>query len=162
MSRLVRVLLCNGALILIVGKFLFPVSAIASTFEVSGIISDPAGRPIAGANVELVSGNGIAAVGAVTGPAGRFQLSTESAGAYNLIVRSPGFRNASRVLAISLAAARYEVNLSLDISSVELSLYQVYQLKLPPAGLKRRSISRRALPRIMVSQLRSSLPWAVI
>jgi Carboxypeptidase regulatory-like domain len=119
-SRLVRALLCNGALILIVGKFLFPVSAVASTFEVSGIISDPAGRPIAGANVELVRGNGIAAVGAVTGPAGRFQLSTESAGAYNLIVRSPGFRNASKVLAISLAAARYEVNLSLGISSVEL------------------------------------------
>jgi len=113
LSRLVRALLCAVALI-------SPVSAVANTFEVSGIISDPAGRPIASATVELVGGNGIAAVGGVTGPAGRFQLSTGSVGEFSLIARSPGFQNASKVLTIGPASARYEVNLSLGISSVEL------------------------------------------
>lgn len=81
LSRMVRALLC--AVILIVGTFLFPVSAAADTFEVTGIISDPTGHPIAGATVELVRSNecdkGLS-IGAIDGIARREGRGKQDAG----------------------------------------------------------------------------------
>jgi hypothetical protein len=120
LSRLVNVRLCANALILLVGAALFPPLSNASVFEVSGTVSDPAGRAVAGAVVDLVGDHPIISAHVVTGSMGRFQLATESTGDYRLIVNAPGFQIATKALSIGPENTPYELDVSLVISAVEL------------------------------------------
>ena len=120
LSRLVEFQLRSKALILLVGAALFPALSEASVFEVTGTVSDPAGRAVAGAVVDLVGDHRIISAHAVTDSTGRFKLATESTGDYRLIVDAPGFQIATRALLIGLGNTLYELDLSLRISAVEL------------------------------------------
>src|ERR1035437_6826197 len=105
--------------VFIVGLILFPVYAFAFGSAVSGTVSDPTGRPIAGASVELADGSGSLRVRAVSDSAGDFQLTAGAPGEYKLSVKAAGFQAASRGLVISAVEERYQVNFSLAIRTVE-------------------------------------------
>ena len=120
LSQTVNVPLCAKALILLLGLAVFPPLSDASVFEVSGTVSDPAGKAVAGAVVDLVGDQRIISAHAVTGSMGRFQLATESTGNYRLIVNAPGFQIANKALSIGPGNKRYELDVNLMISAVEL------------------------------------------
>ena len=120
LTRLVNARRCAKALILMGSFALSPSLSFAGSFNVRGTVSDPAGKVIAGAAVELVRGNGTITAYAVTTSLGRFQLTTEATGDYRLIVNAPGFQIATKSLSIGQGNAVYELNLSLQISTVEL------------------------------------------
>src|SRR5580693_2113765 len=105
--------------VFIVGLMLFPGYALALGSAVSGTVSDPTGRPIAGASVELADGSGAFRVSAVSDSAGNFQLTAGAPGEYKLIVKAAGFQAASRGLVITAVEERYQVNVSLAIRTVE-------------------------------------------
>ncbi len=120
LSRLLKTLLCGWTQVLILLFFLSQVSAYANSIEVRGTVSDPASRPVAGATVELVGGNDESLARTITGYTGCFQLSAKSTEEYRLIVKAAGFQTVSKMLVISPSEARYEINFSLTISTVEL------------------------------------------
>jgi hypothetical protein len=105
--------------VFVVGLVLFPVYAFALKSAVSGTISDPTGRPIAGASVELVDGSGALRVRAVSDFAGNFQLTATAPGECKLIVKAAGFQTASRKLEISPVEKKYQVNFSVAIRTFE-------------------------------------------
>src|SRR5579863_2777812 len=88
--RLARLHPRNLALILISGIGPFPALAFASTHDVSGIISDPAGRPVREAVVELLEGNGKVIARSVSGLLGRYEISTDATGELLLVVKAAG------------------------------------------------------------------------
>ena len=63
----------------------------AAGVVVQGLVVDPAGSPIPGATVELVSGMRVVAK-AISSPEGRFRLTDVAAGLYELRVTLAGFR----------------------------------------------------------------------
>src|SRR6478752_5204205 len=118
--RAARTYLPIRVLILIVGLGISPDFALANSIAVSGTISDPAGRPVATATVDLVGSDRNVLARISTGPAGLFQLSAESPGNYLLIVTAAGFQTASKTLVIDQDGPVGEVNVSLRISTMEL------------------------------------------
>ena len=95
------------------------VYAFALNSAVSGSVSDPKGRPVVGASVELEDGSGVLSVRAVSDSAGDFHLKVATPGEYKLIVKAAGFQTFSRRLVISPAEEPYRVIFSLAISTVE-------------------------------------------
>ena len=77
---------------------LFPVYSFALNSSVIGTVSDPTGRPIADASVELVDANGALRVKAVSGSAGKFQLAAPALSECTLIVKAAGFQTVSKRL----------------------------------------------------------------
>ncbi len=120
MHRFVDARRYANALILMAGFALSPLLSFASSFQVRGTVSDPTGKAVAGADVELVRGGRTLSTHAVTSSLGLFQLTTESTGDYRLIVKAPGFQTSITALSIGQANAVYELNVSLGISTVEL------------------------------------------
>ncbi len=110
----------NIALIVVIGIALFPVFSFASTYVVSGIISDPAGRPVRDAVVELVDGNGKVIAHAISESSGHFQISTEAAGRHLLTVTIAGFQSSTRMVNLGPADPRQSADFSLMITTVEL------------------------------------------
>ena len=115
-----RAYLPTRVLVLIVGLAIPTNFALANPIAVSGTISDPAGKPIAGATVDLVDSDRNVLVRVSTGAAGRFELSTESPGTHRLIVTAAGFQTVSKTLVINRDGPVGAVNLSLRISTMEL------------------------------------------
>ena len=105
--------------VFVVGLILFPGYTLALGSAVSGTVSDPSGRPIAGASVELADGSGALRVRAVSDSAGNFQLTAGAPGEYKLIVKAAGFQAVSRGLVIRAVEEPYQVNFSLAIRTVE-------------------------------------------
>src|ERR1035441_3447727 len=66
------------AFLLVFGLFLLPVCAFAHNFRVSGTVSDPTQKPVAGASVELVDLSGSVRVRAMTDSMGTFQFTADS------------------------------------------------------------------------------------
>jgi hypothetical protein len=109
-------------IVFVVGLLLIPVYAFALNFAVSGTVSDPSGKPIADASIELVDGSGALRVRAVSDFAGNFQFFQFTAAApceCKLTVKAAGFQTASRKVVISPPQERYQVNFSLAILAVE-------------------------------------------
>jgi hypothetical protein len=119
MNNLVCARLCPRVLLLLVGLVLLPVCALALNVAVSGTVSDPTGRPVALASVELINSNGFVQVRAVTDTTGSFQLLEGLPGEYQLVVRAAGFQIASRKLAISTADEHRQVDFRLTIHASE-------------------------------------------
>ena len=107
------------AFLLVFGLFLLPVCAFAHNFRVSGTVSDPTQKPVAGASVELVDLSGSVRVRAMTDSMGTFQFTADSAGAYQLVVKAAGFQPTTEKLAISSLEDRYLVNVNLTIGTRE-------------------------------------------
>lgn len=77
------------AILLVFGLFLLPLCAFARSFRVSGTVFDPTHKPVTGASVELSDSSGSVLVRSVTDSMGSFQLTTDSAGEYQLVVFDP-------------------------------------------------------------------------
>ena len=84
-----------------------------ASFQISGVISDPTGKPIAGAVVELSDSRGPLQTSAPTGISGVFDLSTSATGAVQLTVHATGFQIASRKLVLAASAAQLHLNFTL-------------------------------------------------
>lgn len=119
MNKLLRARLNHRVLLLLVGLVLLPVYALALNVVVSGTISDPAGRPVADASVELIDGNGFVQVRAVSDSTGSFQLLKGLPGEYQLVVRAVGFQIASRKLTIGTTDEHRQVDFKLAIHASE-------------------------------------------
>ena len=78
--------------------------AAAGTGRVSGRVLDPAGAPVPGASVALLSPQGAIAATARSDAAGAFQLDAVPTGSYVLTAGAPGF--ATRRLALQVEADR--------------------------------------------------------
>ncbi len=105
-----------GAALLLSSRALFA--------QVSGTVSDPTGRPIAGATVELAGANGQVSEHTATDGHGRYKLGKARAGIYQLRVRDAGFQAASRSLAIGERDEPYQDDFQLapgDIQSVTVT-----------------------------------------
>ena len=98
---------------------LFPVYSFALNSSVIGTVSDPTGRPIADASVELVDANGALRVKAVSGSAGKFQLAAPALSECTLIVKAAGFQTVSKRLVNSPEEKQYQVTFSLAIRAIE-------------------------------------------
>jgi hypothetical protein len=101
-------------------------------FPVSGSVLDPAGHPVAGAQIELEP-TSHAPLSAKTGDDGAFFIDLPGPGAYFVRVHAPGFAALTRVVQISaqntrltlrleeLSAAREEVIVTADVSKIEIA-----------------------------------------
>lgn len=98
---------------------LFPVYSFALNSSVIGTVSDPTGRPIADASVELVDANGALRVKAVSGSAEKFQLAAPALSECTLIVKAAGFQTVSKRLVNSPEEKQYQVTFSLAIRAIE-------------------------------------------
>jgi hypothetical protein len=56
-----------------------------------GVVADPTGGPVSGAEIDLLDGNGAVAVSDHSGDDGSFQIVAPHAGAFTLVVSGPGF-----------------------------------------------------------------------
>jgi outer membrane receptor protein involved in Fe transport len=77
------------------------------------MVSDPAGAPVAGAAVALLSPQGAIAASTRSGAEGAFRLEAVPAGSYVLVAESPGF--ASRRLAVRVEAGRAVESLAVGL-----------------------------------------------
>lgn len=119
MDVLTRVRLRRGAFLLVTVLVLLPIQAFAQNVTLSGTVSDPAGKPVAGASIELADGNGSVRAHVLTDAAGEFQLSEAVPGEYKLIVRATGFQAASKKLVLSKTEERRRTDFQLTIHGNE-------------------------------------------
>jgi outer membrane cobalamin receptor len=82
--------------------------------DVTGLVLDPQGRPVAGATVHLLGG---VPREARTDSAGRFRFASVPDGAYTLLAASPGFSGRPEKIAVSGGAAAAELRLALAARS---------------------------------------------
>jgi outer membrane receptor protein involved in Fe transport len=88
-------------------------SIAASTQQISGIVTDTLGRPLAQANLELRNRNGVAIDRAITDKAGHFKMAPAKRGVYSLAATKAGFKSASKIVTYPGSAAA-TVSLTLD------------------------------------------------
>jgi len=87
--------------------------AAQQTASVSGLVSDPMGAPVNGAQIELVT-PATAARAAATDASGRYRFAGLSAGTYSLSVSVPGFLPVERTVMVGTAAS-VVVDVQLDV-----------------------------------------------
>ncbi len=75
-------------------------SAAASAAVVSGVLTDPQGRPGAGATILLADVRGLHSGRATTGADGRFSFGAVAAGDYRVAASAPGFAGISQPLTV--------------------------------------------------------------
>src|SRR4051812_43519480 len=97
--------------------FLLTISGQAAGVLLQGRVVDPAGSPLPGATVELVSASRVVAK-AVTGSSGQFRLPDVAQGTYELRVTLTGFRQSIVALNVGSSAPQPLV-VRLLIGSVE-------------------------------------------
>jgi hypothetical protein len=83
------------------------VSAHAAQSFLTGTVSDPTGRPIAAASIELTDAAGHRQSSTTSDSAGAFRLSIPAPGAYQITVRAQGFQSVSRQLLIAAATSAH-------------------------------------------------------
>ena len=82
-------------------------SAIAQTSHtVNGIVRDPAGGTISGAEIQILGARQRLVGAATTDAQGRFSLTVTEAGSYVLEIRAPGFADTRTSISIPLASER--------------------------------------------------------
>ena len=77
-------------------------AAQTGTARITGTVLDPAGRPVAGAHIELDSASG-APITATTGAEGEFTVALSAWGDYTARVQAQGFAPVTRKLQLSAA-----------------------------------------------------------
>jgi outer membrane receptor protein involved in Fe transport len=93
-----------------------PCALTAQSFPLAGGVTDPQGRPVAGATVHLRS-DAVAEIGwAKSDPAGRFLFKGVPAGTYQISADAPGFVSVAR--GIVLPAGTYQISADLQFRQV--------------------------------------------
>jgi outer membrane receptor protein involved in Fe transport len=85
----------------------------ADAQQISGIVTDTLGRPLAQVKLELRDRNGTSVARASTDPAGRFTIAPAGLGVYSLEASKPGFKSANKVVRFPRRSAA-TIALSLD------------------------------------------------
>ncbi|MGA7859991.1 MAG: TonB-dependent receptor, partial [Terracidiphilus sp.] len=80
-------------------------SAASASPAVQGVVADPTGAIVPGAEVDLVDPTGAVAGTAHSGDDGSFQLTAPHAGSYTLVVSEPGFQTVHNPVVIAAPAA---------------------------------------------------------
>jgi hypothetical protein len=89
--------------------------------SITGLVLDQTGAPLADADVSAHHLATDVIVSARSDGGGRFRLSSLRVGAYELLVRYAGFRDASRTLQVNAGAA-FDVTVSLLVSGIDTQL----------------------------------------
>jgi outer membrane receptor protein involved in Fe transport len=76
----------------------FASPCLAGTRQISGIVTDALGRPLAQVSLELHNQNGAAVARAIADQAGRFKIAPARPGVYSLVVVKPGFKSANKIV----------------------------------------------------------------
>lgn len=89
----------------------FTLCAVYARADISGIVSDPQGAPVAGATVHLLAGTYSRET--TTDGAGRFRFSESTRGIYTLLATARGFSGTAERIEVQDGAATVELRLSL-------------------------------------------------
>src|SRR5208282_251361 len=76
----------------------FASPCLAGTRQISGIVTDALGRPLAQVSLELHNQNGAAVARAIADQAGRFKIAPARPGVYSLVAVKPGFKSANKIV----------------------------------------------------------------
>ena len=88
--------------IMIAGGLLVGVTGLrAAEGSVSGQLTDPQGKPVAGAKVKAVLSRNVVASETSSGPDGRFAFATLTAGTYKLVATAPAFADTDKTVSIA-------------------------------------------------------------
>src|SRR5579864_4628444 len=97
-SKKLSVVLCLGILVVCLGMLVTfsstPALAQSSTGSISGVVTDPSGAAIVGAEVKLVDTSTNTTQSATTNEVGRYTFVSVSPGVYNVSVAHTGFTQA--------------------------------------------------------------------
>src|SRR5271156_3752962 len=85
----------------------------AGTQQISGIVTDTLGRPLARVKLELRDRDGAAIGRASTDQAGRFEIAPPAPGLYSLSATKPGFKSANKIVRFPRRAAA-AISIALD------------------------------------------------
>jgi outer membrane cobalamin receptor len=85
----------------------------AATQQISGVVTDTLGRPLAGVKLELRNQNGSTIARAKSDQAGHFKIAPAKPGVYSLVATKPGFKFANKILTYPRSAAE-TISLTLD------------------------------------------------
>jgi len=89
--------------------------------SVSGRVTDPSGAVVQGAQVTVRNTQTRVAATMATGHDGRFRFPYLRVGSYELVVGQPGFREATRLLSVTVGAA-FELPISLSVGAVDTNV----------------------------------------
>jgi hypothetical protein len=98
--------------------FLFPSCALAQTAGLAGMVTDPSGAAIAGAEVTVSNMNTGASRSTTTGDAGWYQVLSLPVGDYEVVVRKKGFAEAIRKGVQIAVGQEATADISLEVGSV--------------------------------------------
>ena len=104
---------------LLVLVFSTAVSAQSNYASLSGTVSDPQQKVLAGCNVQLAANSTGASRQAVTNDEGVFQINGLLPGDYNLTVQSPGFATSTQKLTLEVGQSM-NLDLSLKVATVNM------------------------------------------
>jgi Carboxypeptidase regulatory-like domain len=91
------------ALLMILG---FAAPCLAAAQQISGIITDTLGRPLAGAKLELRNENGTPVAAASSDQSGRFNLVYSRPGVFSLVALKAGFKSATKIVSFPGSAGQ--------------------------------------------------------
>jgi len=100
------------------GVLLFVTQAVYAAVAVSGIVRDPSGAPVAGAQVLIATPDRATIAAARTDAQGRFQIEAPAPGRYLLIVSAQGFQEARQSVAVVESGMR-PIDVALPIVALE-------------------------------------------
>jgi outer membrane cobalamin receptor len=103
----------------IVATLLLSLAGTAEAATVTGVVKDPAGRPVASARVSVLGPLGVLVV--QTDAAGRYYAAGLAAGTYQVTVDAPGLHGATEPMELAADDAR-TIDLSLDLNPLSASV----------------------------------------
>ena len=91
----------------------FAPQGFAAIQQISGVVTDTLGRPLAEVKLELRNQNGRAIAHAITDQAGHFKIAAARPGVYSLAAMKPGFKSANKIVTYP-GSADAAISLTLD------------------------------------------------
>ena len=101
-----------------VGALLFMTQLVHAAVTVSGIVRDPSGAPVAGAQLVIATPDRASIASARTDAQGRFQIDAPAPGSYLLIASAPGFQDARQSLIVAESGMK-PIDVSLAVVALE-------------------------------------------
>jgi hypothetical protein len=111
-----------GCLLLVVVAAIQPCSGQTFSASLSGVVNDPTGAPVPSVAVELRNTGTNDVRQASSGADGSYQFSNLAPGAYEISVQAPGFKKFVQRNLTLLASRDAELNISLELGTVEQSI----------------------------------------
>src|SRR4051794_18242495 len=87
--------------------------------ELSGIVTDPSGAPVAAAKLSLINEESGVNRALVTDPEGRYRFPALAPGRYSLKTEAPGFRSSSLTGIVLNVGTHLDTNVALSVGNVQ-------------------------------------------